>query len=73
MANYRAIRTCFHRQFHYMPGDPYVPTAEEIENNSIPEHFVKSAEFSPDAVVNAEKEDRLRTAVIKPEKKKKKE
>jgi hypothetical protein len=67
-ANYRAIRCCYHRGFYYTAGDPYNPGADEINGNSIPEHFVKERDFSDDLVEAAETEDRNRQVFIKPSK-----
>lgn len=72
MANvpkYRAVRTCYHRNFHYQPGDLYAPSIEEMDENhpaQIPEHFVKERDFSADLVEEAEREDRTRTVFVKP-------
>ena len=66
---YRAIRACFHGQNLYQPGQEYNPTPYEVENDVVPEHFVKERDFSQEAVDQAEITDRERTAVVKPMKK----
>lgn len=66
---YRAIRACFHNQNLYQPGQEYIPTADELENDIVPEHFVKERDFSQEAVEQAEIDDRERTAIVKPMKK----
>jgi hypothetical protein len=67
---YRAIRNCFHKNYYYTAGQEYKPTPDEIENDKVPEHFVKERDYSVELVEEAEVADRERTAVVKPAKKK---
>jgi hypothetical protein len=68
VAKYRAVRACFHRANLYRAGDIYEPTTEEVRTNTIPEHFIKEKEFTPDLVKTAEEEDRSRVVFVKPNK-----
>jgi hypothetical protein len=47
-------------------GDQYFPTAEELAQDSVPEHFVKERDFTEEVVEAAEVEDRNRQVFVKP-------
>ena len=65
---YRCIRKCFHGKRLYKPGDSYAPTADQLKEKSVPRHFVLKEQYSKDAVIQAEKEERLKKVKIRAEK-----
>ena len=68
---FRAIRTCYHRNYLYNPGDLYKPSPEELSEKDptqIPEHFVRERDFSEELVEVADMEDRNRKVFVKPTK-----
>jgi len=64
---YRAVRVCFHRGHYYQINESYTPTKEEVEEDTIPRHFIKN--ITPEDVEAAAEEDKLKRKVtVKPQK-----
>ena len=63
--NYVAIRACWHDKRFYKPGDPFVSA---VKGEKPPRHFVPVAEFSPEAVEEAAKMEKMKRIEVKAEK-----
>lgn len=61
----RAIRACWHNKRFYKPGMVFLP---EGENDKPPRHFVPEPEFSPKAVVEAARGEKLKRVAVKAQK-----
>jgi len=65
---YRCIRKCYHRNRLYKPGMTYAPTTDELKEKRVPRHFVLKEQYSVDAVLQAEKDEKLKKVKIRAEK-----
>lgn len=65
---YRCIRKCYHGNKLYKPGMSYTPPADELKEKKVPRHFVLKEQYSVDAVIQAEKDEKLKKVKIRAEK-----
>jgi len=63
--SYVAIRACWHNKRFYRPGMIFVP-AEKGEKP--PRHFVPDADFTPGAVEEAAREEKMKRIEVKAQK-----
>jgi len=61
-----AIRECWHNGHFYKTGNKYFPTQEEIENDTVPRHFV--SHINDHVIEKAREEDHLKTVNLIPKK-----
>jgi hypothetical protein len=62
---YRAIRACFHAGHYFRVGERYSPSNDELKNEAVPRHFVKSGKFSDDAVDEAAREEKMKRIKVR--------